>query len=77
MPHYQITIPIPENETRELLIAQLAELGYEGFEESEEELKAYIEEVSFVEQSLKEIIELYSLSSVSYTHLTLPTILRV
>ncbi|MFW2476252.1 MAG: 50S ribosomal protein L11 methyltransferase [Sediminibacterium sp.] len=62
MHHYQITIPIPENETRELLIAQLAELGYEGFEESEDELKAFIEEDSFIESSLKEIIELYSLS---------------
>jgi len=62
MPHYQITIPIPENETRELLIAQLAELGYEGFEESEDELKAFIEEASFIESSLKKIVELYSLS---------------
>ncbi len=62
MNHYQITIPVTEESTRELLIAQLAELGYEGFEESETALKAYTEEQLFNENDLNKIIELYSLN---------------
>jgi len=62
MNHYQITIPVTEESTREVLIAQLTELGFEGFEESGTELKAYIEEPSFEENELKQIIKLNNLT---------------
>lgn len=62
MNHYQITIPVTEESTRDILVAQLAELGFEGFEESETELKAYIEEGVFDENELKQIIESNSLT---------------
>lgn len=62
MSHYQILIPVTEETTRELLIAQLAEAGFDGFEESETELKAYAEEDRFDEIELKQIVEQLSLN---------------
>jgi ribosomal protein L11 methyltransferase len=62
MNHYQITIPVTEESIRDILVAQLAELGFEGFEESETELKAYIEEGLFDEKELNNIIEHNSLT---------------
>lgn len=62
MNHYQITIPVTDEPTRDILVAQLAELGFEGFEESETELKSYIEEGQFDEIELNKIIEQQSLS---------------
>ncbi|TDO28018.1 50S ribosomal protein L11 methyltransferase [Sediminibacterium goheungense] len=62
MNHYQILIPVTEESIRELLIAQLAEAGFDGFEESETALKAYAEEEKFNENELKQIIEQMNLS---------------
>ncbi|MBW0177408.1 50S ribosomal protein L11 methyltransferase [Sediminibacterium sp.] len=62
MNHYQITIPVTEESTRDILVAQLAEIGFEGFEESENALKAYIGEESLDETELEQIIKLYSLT---------------
>ncbi len=62
MSHYQILIPVTQEATRELLIAQLAEAGFDGFEESETELKAYAEEAQFDENELKQIIEQLNLT---------------
>lgn len=44
-------------EQRELLIAQLTVLGYEGFEEQEDSLLAYIPAAAYHETSLKSIAE--------------------
>lgn len=62
MNHYQISIPVTDNDIRDLLIAQLSAIGFEGFEESETELKAYIEESGFDENELKQIIDQYYVS---------------
>lgn len=42
--YFQLSIYISNNETRELLIAALSEQGIEGFEESEQMLKAFVSE---------------------------------
>lgn len=62
MDHCQITIPVTEESTRDILVAQLTELGFDGFEESETVLKAYIEEELLNEKELKQIVELYGLT---------------
>lgn len=50
-----------EPEQLEWLIAHLAEAGYEGFEEKETDLIAYIPETSFDEELLKELSFKYQL----------------
>lgn len=42
MQHVKISISQPEGEQREMLIALLADNGFEGFEENEDSLSAYI-----------------------------------
>ena len=50
MNYIQVTIESISEEKREILIALLAEEGFEGFEESGETLKAYVEEEQFNEE---------------------------
>ena len=47
MNHKEIVISIGEELKREALIAALCEIGYDGFAEETNELKAYIEEEHF------------------------------
>lgn len=54
--YYELVFDIASPDTRELLIAQLAEIGYDGFEETDTSLKAYIPENDFDENSLNEIL---------------------
>lgn len=56
MNHIEITIPTTDTELQEMLIAMLTEIGYDGFEESDEELKAFINEESFDETILAAIV---------------------
>ncbi len=56
----EITIPA-EQAMQELLIAELALIGYNGFEESESVLKAYIPEEQFVENELNILFNKYEL----------------
>ncbi len=58
----EIAIPIQDESLREIIIAGLAETGYEGFEESEKELKAYIDESDFSENDLNELLRNHSLT---------------
>ncbi len=63
MSQYQcITIIVPSQETKELLIAELAEIGYEGFEELEGELNAFIPAEAFDNNSLENLLKNYSLT---------------
>ncbi|MBU6157594.1 MAG: 50S ribosomal protein L11 methyltransferase [Bacteroidetes bacterium] len=55
-----LTISDLSDEQREILMALLADVGYEGFEESDNELLACISEVLFDEASTKEIVSNYS-----------------
>jgi ribosomal protein L11 methyltransferase len=52
MSHIAVTIPAPA-ELKDILIAQLAETGYEGFEETADTLVAYIPEAEFDENILQ------------------------
>ncbi|MGX5817486.1 50S ribosomal protein L11 methyltransferase [Chitinophaga lutea] len=55
MSHIAITIQAP-SEQQDILIAMLAEIGYEGFEEKADELVAYIPESEFDEAALRSIL---------------------
>lgn len=59
--HIQISIQTPDNEIAEILIAELSELGFDGFEEGEQRLDAFIPEEMFKESALIQIIEKYAL----------------
>ncbi len=53
-------------ERAEILIAQLAEIGFDSFSEEEGELKAYIQQDLYSEEQLKEILHQYA-ADVPYT----------
>ena len=55
--YIQITIDNVSEEQSGILIAQLSELGFDGFEEHENSLKAFTNEDQFPEEALKEILE--------------------
>ncbi|MBI5858790.1 MAG: 50S ribosomal protein L11 methyltransferase [Sphingobacteriales bacterium] len=60
--HIQITFSNLQPEQQELLIAHLDEAGFEGFDESENVLKAFIPEKNYDKELLKEIAFKYQLS---------------
>lgn len=55
MNHIQVTITATP-EQQELLIAQLAEIGFEGFEETNTALNAFINEASYNKENLQTIV---------------------
>lgn len=62
--HYlQLTIAVANDETRELLIAALAEQGIEGFEEAEEALKAFVAEDAYQADAIAAVLEGFGLSA--------------
>lgn len=63
MSHYQcISIAVTDEAVKDLLVAELADAGYEGFEESAETLKAYIPGIAFKQNMLDEILRKYDLT---------------
>ncbi len=60
--HIQITFTDIQQEQQEWTIAHLAEAGFEGFEEKENELIAYIPEKDFDERFLNELAFKYQLN---------------
>jgi ribosomal protein L11 methyltransferase len=56
MNHIQITIPAATEALQDLLIAQLAAIGFDGFEQNDTEVKAYIAEEAYDEAALQEIL---------------------
>ena len=56
----ELNILAEEESIRELLIAQLSEIGYNGFEESDTTLKAYIPEADFSEIKFNNLFNRYS-----------------
>jgi ribosomal protein L11 methyltransferase len=60
--HIQITFNNIQTEQSELLIAQLAEYGYEGFHEEENSLKAFIQDDKFNRQYVEELSTRYHLA---------------
>lgn len=59
--YYEICIPA-ETTLQELLVAELSEMGYDGFEESAERLKAYVPEENYAEMELNNLLNKYNLS---------------
>jgi len=63
--YQEVIIPInnqPED-LSEMLIAQLAELGYDGFLEETDQLKAYISAEKYNQQDLASLLALYQLAA--------------
>ena len=60
--YIQVTIPVIQQDIREMLVAQLGELNYEAFEEEEGALKAFILQNDFDEKSLNEVLLPHDLS---------------
>jgi len=54
--YYQITIPVSDGQEREILVAQLAELGFEGFEDREDALVAFVPEDLWNEKVVTELL---------------------
>lgn len=65
--YQEVIIPIINqvDDLSEMLIAQLAELGYDGFLEEPNELKAYISSELFNQQTLTNLLARYQLSAVT------------
>jgi ribosomal protein L11 methyltransferase len=62
MTYTQIEITTSNQEQAEILIAQLANIGFEGFEETENTLQAFIKEDEFVLANVDEIINTHHLT---------------
>lgn len=56
-----IEITIPTTELQEVLIALLSEIGYEGFQQEEDLLRAYVQEPTFDQTALEEALEPFGL----------------
>jgi ribosomal protein L11 methyltransferase len=61
--YFQLSITIPNNETRELLIAALSEQGVEGFEENETTLKAFVSEADYQAVAIAEVLQQFGITS--------------
>ncbi len=57
MKHVKITFKIQPGTDSDILVARLADIGYDGFEETETELLAYISEADFNENELKTVAD--------------------
>ncbi len=62
MNHTQIVLQITDTDLQDILIAQLAEIDYDGFEQDETTVKAYIEETLYNESALFELLNDYNIS---------------
>lgn len=61
MRHIKVSIEIENGDNRDILIALLSELGYDGFEEESARLLTYVSEDSFNEHELQAITEPFGL----------------
>ena len=62
MEYKQISIRVSAQEQKDILVALLENIGYEGFEEHEEEVLAYIPDGDYNEDELKALLEPFGLS---------------
>ena len=62
MNYIQISIPVSDADTREMLIAQLSEHAYEGFEEQTDSLQAFIPESAFNPDELQALLSPWQLT---------------
>jgi ribosomal protein L11 methyltransferase len=57
--YIQLKLAHPEKEILEIFIALLSEQGFEGFEESPQQLSAFIPEEQWDEEAIKELVNTY------------------
>jgi ribosomal protein L11 methyltransferase len=69
MNHLQITIAVTDPAQQEILIALLTEFGYEGFEEQDDALQAFVTEARFDAVALEVILRRLDMA---YTTMLLP-----
>jgi ribosomal protein L11 methyltransferase len=55
--YIKISFPVADEEQREILLALLSEEGYDGFEETGNELNAYINEDAYNEEQLNQLVQ--------------------
>lgn len=67
MNYIQIIIPVADTVQGEVLVAELAELGFESFEEGDKELLAYIQEDVFEIDALREVLDDHEVSFSMHT----------
>lgn len=67
--HIELTFAVTDTEVQQVLIAQLAEAGFEGFEETENCLKAFISETAYPEVDVQRIADA---QQVSFTTALIP-----
>lgn len=60
-----VTIYVPDINYRELLVSLMDSIGYEGFEETETDLKAYINEQIYDAEKLNDLLAAYALDDVA------------
>lgn len=61
MIYQELSINTANEELRQILMAELAEIGYESFIEEEDKLKAYIPQTLFREEALQELLPQYQI----------------
>ena len=61
--YQQVSIPAKEQETKDILIALLADAGYEGFEEHRDQILAYIPATNYDEAALTALLQPLGLQS--------------
>ena len=57
MNHLQVTIPAADPALQEMLIALLSTIGYEGFEQQDDALQAFIPEAQFDAEALDQLLQ--------------------
>ena len=57
MDYYEVEIVVPDEVEAEILIARLAEIGFESFTEEGDRLRAYIPENQYREQPVREFLQ--------------------
>jgi ribosomal protein L11 methyltransferase len=57
MKYIQIAVPVTGPDTKDILIAMLHDMQYEGFEEDENLLKAFIPEADFNQEELEDLLD--------------------
>lgn len=62
MNHLRVTIPITDASLQEVVIAWLTEIGYEGFEQLDQGLEAYLPEPSFDAGALEALLAAHGLT---------------
>ncbi len=59
--YIKITLPVANEEQQEILLALLSEEGYDGFEETGNELNAYINEDAYNEEQLNQLLQSFGI----------------